>query len=145
MKLASTFSNSNADPQFRIFVDGALAANLSAHRAGRQHSDFTLIANLDPAAAHQITVWYITDPISLDWNNLPNQWLSISSFSTDGSFGAAPAQRQRRLQIIGDSISAGNQVNADCSPDHSGTYGALICEHFGANCTTTAISGKGLY
>merc|ERR1711920_1160153 len=38
------------------------------------------------------------------------------------------------------------QINkADCKPDHSGTYGALLCEHFEANCSTLAISGKGIY
>lgn len=43
-------------------------------------------------------------------------------------------------------ITAGNQIDkATCKPDHQGTYGAKLCEDFGANCTTTAISGKGLY
>merc|ERR1711957_499033 len=43
-------------------------------------------------------------------------------------------------------ITAGNQIDAgDCLPDHSGTYGAKLCEHFAANCTTLAISGKGIY
>jgi len=148
MNLASTFTNPSTDPQFRIFVDGSLTANISASQASQHHSNFTLVASLNPVAAHQITVWYITDPIALDWRNLSNRWVSISSFSTDGRFGGAPAQRQRRLQIIGDSITAGNQISNECScckPDHSGTYGALLCEYFDANCTTLAISGKGLY
>ena len=53
------------------------------------------------------------------------------------------AGEQRRLDIYGDSITAGNQINpVTCQPDWAGTYGRLLCEDFGANCTCAAISGK---
>lgn len=146
MTLASTFAKAGAEPRFRIFVNGVLTTNLTVGQQSHAFTDYTLVTGLDSSVSHQVTVWYITDPVTLDWNMLPNQWLSIKSFSTDGSFATPPEQRQRRLQIIGDSITAGNQINKqDCKPDHSGTYGALLCEHFKANCTTLAISGKGIY
>lgn len=146
MKLASTFTNADAEPRFRVFVDGVLATNLTVAQDSHDYTEYTLVTGLDSLISHQVTALYITDPITLDWDNLPNQWLSVKAFSTDGSFGAPPAQRQRRLQIIGDSIIAANQIDAiDCKPDYSGSYAALLCDHFEANCTTLAISGKGIY
>jgi hypothetical protein len=39
-----------------------------------------------------------------------------------------------------------NQIDpVSCSDDHLGTYGARVCQHFGADCQTLAVSGKGFY
>jgi len=103
-----------------------------------------LVSGLDAKTSHQVTAWYVTDPYKLD-SSLPNQWVSFLSFDTDGTFGLAPKERQRRLQIIGDSITAGCAFESNCRCDHSGSYEGLLCEHFEANCTTQAISSKGLY
>lgn len=67
-------------------------------------------------------------------------------FSDKGTFGPSPPRPSRRLRIIGDSITAGNQIsNVTCEDDNYFTYGALLCRSFGADCQTQAISGKGLY
>ena len=59
------------------------------------------------------------------------------SFSTDGGIAPQPpiAPTQRRLDIYGDSITAGNQIDPKtCQPDWAGTYGRILCDAFDANC-----------
>ena len=83
---------------------------------------------------------------------------------TEGSFGAttvlgfdlegellAPPPVQRRIEIIGDSITAGygNEGVAPCSfsaetENHYLTYGALAARALGAELSTIAWSGKGV-
>lgn len=102
---------------------------------------------------------YITDPITLSWPNLPafdRQTTHAFRVGGGGSSGGVSvaaiipqppvSKQQRRIDIYGDSITAGNQINPEtCDHDWSGTYGKLLCEDFGANCTCQAISGKGIY
>ena len=143
MDLTSTFPAGNA--RFHVFVDGGGMTNLSITPAKRQVYH---LATLDPATTHDVVVWYITDPISLSWPDLPPGYVQrVNSFVIDGGqFNQAPAPSTRRLQIIGDSITAGNQIDhVTCAPDHYGTYGAKLCERFDASCQTLAISGKGIY
>lgn len=126
------------------FVDGVIVANISlAHGAPQQ---YVVASGLDASHAHNLTLWYATDPIAMGWPYIPAAVQTFTSLSTDGAFVPPPTRRTRRLLIIGDSITAGNQINrTTCAPDHAFTYGAQLCEYFDANCTTTAISGKGLY
>ena len=85
-----------------------------------------------------------------------NEGLSIDSFSTDGIF-VPPTVRTRRMEIIGDSITAGDLVFcADSMGNHFGTsnslwadshavsYGSRLCTALGAICSTIAWGGMGL-
>jgi hypothetical protein len=83
--------------------------------------------------------------------------LSLASFSSDGAF-LPPAPRARRMEIIGDSISAGDltlctdsaageafpAANALWTDSHAASYGSRACAALGAACTTIAWGGMGL-
>lgn len=76
---------------------------------------------------------------------------SFVSFSTDGSF-AAPAANARRIEFVGDSITAATNVERPRGAPHCGdgglqsdwsqTYEALLCAAFDASCSTVAVGGK---
>ena len=83
--------------------------------------------------------------------------LSVVSFATDGSFAATPPPPPhapaRRLEFVGDSISAGDLNdgsgaslcgNNALNDDVTLTSGALICTALSAECATTAWGGISL-
>ena len=83
--------------------------------------------------------------------------LGLLSFSSDGAF-LPPAPRKRRMEVLGDSISAGDLLlctdsasgapfaaaNALWSDSHAASYGSRVCAALGAACTTIAWGGMGL-
>ncbi len=87
----------------------------------------------------------------------PGSGLALLAFSSDGAFLPAPP-RQRRLEILGDSISCGDLVycadsaagapfaaaNALWSDSHAASYGSRLCAALNASCTTIAWGGMGL-
>lgn len=76
---------------------------------------------------------------------------TIHSFQTDGKF-VQPAALQRRMEFVGDSITAATNVirpegagscgDGGFQSDYSATFEALLCRHFGASCNTVAVGGK---
>lgn len=147
--LASSRSPAGVRPcsySFHTIVDGTLWKNWTLTQTLTPVS-LLLAGNLSSAQPHTIVVWYLSDPICphQSWELLP--WShSFHSFSTDGTFGVPPAKPARRLQFIGDSITAGDSIDpVTCASDHMGSYGARLCQHFGADCQTLAVGGKGLY
>jgi hypothetical protein len=144
MEYSSTFDKGAAE--LRVYVDNKLANNITfANNASKTKVD--LVTGLD-ASKHTISGIYITDPVTLSWNTLPNHAQTALGFLSDGTIQTQPPidPAQRRFDIYGDSITAGNQINSDtCQPDWAGTYGKLLCEDFSANCTCAAISGKGIF
>jgi len=79
---------------------------------------------------------------------------SVHGFGLDGGASlTAPYTLSRRLEIVGDSISAGygamgvvgNCPVMDWSSSNYATYDHAICEFFQANCSIVAWSGKGMY
>eukprot|EP01052_Picozoa_sp_SAG31_P012951 SAG31_NODE_767_length_12232_cov_6.917827_13_plen_368_part_00 len=96
-------------------------------------------------------------------NMIPAQYhtgvTTIHSFQSDGQFVPLNASDKlggidnRRMEFIGDSITAATNVNrpegaqAGCGDsgfqaDWSQTYSALLCHRFGAACSTIAYGGK---
>lgn len=87
---------------------------------------------------------------------------TVHSFETDGSFttlkptdmmGGGPNGGTRRIEFIGDSITAATNVvrpegmhngcgDAGYQSDWSQTYEGLLCHRFGASCSTIAVGGK---
>jgi hypothetical protein len=139
-----------------VYVNGESKNNLSLPWAGAT----TWITLLDDfqcgAPSCAVQGIYVADPITLSWPNLPaSDRQTTHAFRVSGGVGASMAaitaqppvsKQQRRIDIYGDSITAGNAINPEtCDHDWSGTYGKLLCEDFGANCTCQAISGKGIY
>lgn len=128
---------------FHTLVDGALVTNFTV-AASTGPRNFTLATV--SRAAHDVVVWAATDPIVASWDTLPPWVHSFHEFASDGALAPGPAKPARRLTIIGDSITAGNQIdNVTCAADHLGTYGARVCQAFDADCQTLAVSGKGIY
>lgn len=130
---------------FHTLVDGSLLFNWTLCSTGGSPRSVQVATGLSPGA-HTVVLWYATDPIAVSWDKLPPWSHSFHTLSSDGQLLAGPARPQRRLQIIGDSITAGNQIDPEsCADDHLGTYGARLCQHYDADCQTLAVSGKGLY
>lgn len=132
---------------FHTLVDGALYSNWTLP-VSNNTVNITIAEGLQPAS-HSIVVWAQTDPLvpHLGWNLVPFSH-SFYSFATDdgGVFGLSPPKPSRRLQFIGDSITAGKSIDpVTCETDHMGSYGARLCQQFDADCQTLAIGGKGLY
>jgi len=85
--------------------------------------------------------------------------LTLEGVTTDGALLPQPQPRtQRRMEFLGDSITAGYGAGADapvpadgsaprtCGAgtlinDQDNSYGALLCASFGAECLTEAVSG----
>lgn len=76
--------------------------------------------------------------------------MSVTGFWTDGLFVAPPASSGRRLEAIGDSISAGDLNsgdgqhvcgNAAFNNDITQSSAGILCDAFGADCMYTAWGG----
>ena len=87
---------------------------------------------------------------------------TVHSFQTDGQFtalaaaamqGGGPNGGTRRIEFIGDSITAATNVvrpegmtkgcgDGGYQSDWSQTYEGLLCHRFGASCSTIAVGGK---
>ena len=169
MQFSSGFPNTHLAPctgavpacgaaGLHVYVDGVLKNNLTLPMGGAAWPNntgaTTWIALLDDfqcgAPSCVVQGIYIADPITLSWPNLPAFDRQTTHAFRVGGGGITPqppvSKQQRRIDIYGDSITAGNQINPDtCDHDWSGTYGKLLCQGFGANCTCQAISGKGIY
>jgi lysophospholipase L1-like esterase len=125
--------------QYTVLIDGALQPKL------------TSTGNLDPLASdlapgeHTVEVYRRTEA-----NQGEAQFLGFDFGA--GQLLAPPPAPERRIEIIGDSISCGYGVEgADMtcpfSPDtenHSLTYGAIAARNVGADLVTVAWSGKGV-
>jgi len=88
---------------------------------------------------------------------------TVWAFHTDGTFTTPPPRQpteaspipaggHRRMEIIGDSITAATNVvrppgapgcgDGGYQSDWSQTYSGLLCHRFGADCSTVAVGGK---
>ena len=174
MQFSSGFPNTHLKPctgaapacgfaGLHVYIDGLLKKNLTLPMGAASWPNntgtTTWITLLDDfqcgASSCAVQGIYIADPITLSWPNLPAFDRQTTHAFRVGGGGVSVAaitpqppvnKQQRRIDIYGDSITAGNQINPEtCDHDWSGTYGKLLCEDFGANCTCQAISGKGIY
>ena len=77
----------------------------------------------------------------------------VHGFVLDAGDAVQQTRRAHRLEIVGDSISAGygaSGVGGDCpvmdyTSGNYGTYNRQICDAFDAECSVVAWSGKGMY
>lgn len=80
------------------------------------------------------------------WPNIVPANVTVWSFSSSTGPVAAAPPRSRSLFFIGDSVTAGNQIDpSSCADDNWGTYGAKLGRRFDADTSTAAISGAGLF
>jgi len=138
---------------YRVYVDGA---RVSPPGHGGVvvfpgESEHLLVAGLDPAAAHTVTLFYSTDAVDNSWPNLDlgrGCAQTVAAVRTDGAFSPPPPPRARRMVILGDSITSGAAMYPPCENattcDASQSYATLLCEAFALNCTLLTASSKGL-
>lgn len=126
--------------QFTVVLDGEVAPKLVTV-AGQ--SEYVLASEL-AAGSHQVEVYRRTEA-----SFGPTQFLGFD-FGADGVLLPPPAVT-RRIEIIGDSVSAGygNEGTLPCeftadTENHYLTYGAIAARALGAELSTVAWSGKGV-
>jgi len=106
--------------------------------------------NMDTLEYFTYTVQHLEEPASIAASEV--EQIAVLSFETDGTFLTAPsAPSNRRLEIIGDSITAGYGTNGlePClnsiwSDDHTLTYANMLCHNLSASCQVEAWSGMGM-
>jgi hypothetical protein len=137
---------------FRVYVDGVRqGAPLDGVVVNRGVAEYELVSGLDAGRAHNVSLWYTTDPVFNSWPDLDlgiGCLMTVHSIRTDGALAAPPPPRSRSLLIIGDSITSGNAMFLPCDNatkcDSSQSYAGLLCEAFALNCTQLTASSKGL-
>lgn len=147
----------NNSARVSVFINDYDAANLMLHRDTPSY----LLAAALPEAVNNVTVHYAFEPGSSGAARSALRTPAIFGFSA-GNGGAfiAPAPAARRIDIIGDSITAGSMYDklesvngplsfgTGCHPwspvtGYSQVYNweTYLCRYFRANCTTVAWSG----
>lgn len=129
--------------RYCTLVDGQLAREVVVTGPGRH---LRQLARDLPEGEHVVTFYRLTEPMVGE-----TQLLGFH-LPAGGMLLPPPAPRGRRIEIIGDSISAGygNEAaegNAPWSPEtenHYLTYGALAARELDADLVTIAWSGKGV-
>jgi lysophospholipase L1-like esterase len=129
--------------QFTVVVDGNVSSKVLKVVSGT--TQYSLAAGLS-SAVHDVVIWRRTEG-----NQGESRFLGIDA--AGGQLQAPPALPDRRIEIYGDSITAGyglDGVGPSCpwSPDtenHYLTYGAITARELGADLHTIAWSGIGMY
>lgn len=140
-----------------VYVNGYDAANLMLHNSTPSY----LLASSLPLAINTITIQYAFEPGSsgASRSNLRTPGIFGFNVGNGGAF-AAPTPLTKRIDIIGDSITAGSMydklesvngplsLGTGCNPwspvtGYSQTFNweTYLCRYFKANCTTIAWSG----
>jgi lysophospholipase L1-like esterase len=129
--------------QFTVVIDGSVASQVLKVVSGT--AQYTIASGLG-AGTHDVVVWKRTEG-----NQGPNRFLGLDV--TGGQLLAPPAAPDRRIEIYGDSITAGygmDGVGPGCpyTPDtenHYLTYAALTARALNADLHAIAWSGIGMY
>jgi lysophospholipase L1-like esterase len=127
---------------FTVVVDGTVASQVLKVGSGTTYALATGLA----AGVHDVSVWKRTEA-----NQGDNRFLGLDV--TGGQLQAPPAAPDRRIEIYGDSITAGYGLDGkgpNCSwsadtENHYLTYGAITARELAADLHTVAWSGIGMY
>jgi len=122
---------------------------------GRMNTNTFIAASaLDPRLIQTIRVINVLEPAFEHSNQ--NNYFRFLGFVTDGAFTAAGPFKKRKIELVGDSISAGYgsrgfsgaplgcPVNGYTSGNPY-TYNWFLAEYFNADLVPIAWSGKGMY
>jgi lysophospholipase L1-like esterase len=108
-----------------------------------------LMARADGSSQLTLTLRNEVEPTFIGSDTGHN--LTVNGFMTDGVFVASPSLPTRRIEIIGDSITAGMgaRFTGPCNANNvqnaiSGTYTDVICRALNASCNVQAWSGIGV-
>ncbi len=129
---------------FTVIVDGKPRSDKLVPGPGER--ELVLAKNLEPGE-HTVTLYRLTEPL------VGETQLRGLRLSPGGKMLAPPPRLKRRIELIGDSISAGygnDGADRNCpfSPDtenHYATYGAIAARALAADLFTLAWSGKGVF
>lgn len=150
--VANVTLNPSCAGRISVFVNGFHTANMLLHA---DTTSYLLVAGLQQPA-HNVTVAYTMEPGNSCASYGAGQDVAFTGFTTSGAFvETPPPQLSRRIDVVGDSITAGSQYDPEhptpviCNDwlvTNSVTYNweSYLCRQFRANCTTIAWSGKGL-
>ena len=114
------------------------------------NSVLVVAANLD-REKNTLRVFFELEP-HFAGIDAPSSFFTVNNFVLDSGDAVETAPLSRRIEILGDSISAGyGSVGVDnaCpvrkwSSSNYGTYGRMFCDYFKANCSVLAWSGRGV-
>jgi len=148
-------ANGNCIGRFITYVDYWEASSVWIGN-GQTVSETVTIANGLHKPKVQIRVITVLEPAFMGISDSSNAFMTFAGFSTDGKAVAPGPFRKRRIEMVGDSISAGygsrgfNGAGDLCvvAPYTSGnpyTYNWEAAEVLGADLVPIAWSGKGMY
>jgi len=96
---------------------------------------------------HEVTVWRRTEA-----RQGPSEFIAFTELSEGGAFLAPPPRAERRIEIIGDSITAGVGIagtapcdNVRSNDDNYSAYGSVAARAVRAELVTIAWSDIGMY
>ena len=137
-------NDGNNKNRFTVVVDGGTPTTVTSTSGQTSLSLATGLTN----GPHDLVVWRNTEA-SIGVTQLTG----LSSFGTGGSLSAPTAAPNKRMEVIGDSLSAGAGVegNAACPGGINAftnnylAYGSVAARTVGADVVTIAWSGIGVY
>ncbi len=130
--------------RFTVVVDGGAPKTVTTSGA----TSLQLAAGL-PDATHDLMVWRNTEASAG-----VTEFRGFSDFGAGGMLLAPPPGRERRIEVIGDSLSAGagdEGTSTSCSPGIDAftnnylAYGSVAARSVQADLVTIAWSGIGVY
>lgn len=135
----------NGQNAFQVVVDDQPPKKF---RTNASQTSYPLATDL-PDGEHRVIVWRSTEVF--DTGN--TDFLGISELGDEGALLAPPPAPERRIEVIGDSISVGAGLEggpANCAANKSSTdnyyaYGSVAARALGADIATIAYSGIGVY
>jgi hypothetical protein len=138
-------NDGNAQNAFEVVLDDQPPKKF---RTSSGQTSYPLATDLTDGE-HRVTVWRSTEVF--DTGN--TEFLGIGEFGEDGALLAPPPAPERRIEVIGDSISVGAGLEgggANCGANKSSTdnyyaYGSVAARALGADVVTIAYSGIGVY
>jgi lysophospholipase L1-like esterase len=128
--------------EFTVVIDGVVKPNLVTVSGKTSYQLATGLAD----TTHDLVVWR-----RLEAYYNPTEFIGLSDFGTGGALLEPPAAPDRRIEIIGDSITCGygNEGTAGCTgtkPENNYlAYGSVAARLVGADLHTIAWSGIGMY
>jgi len=138
----ATVQLSGTDDRYQVIIDGVVSTTILKVTASGKFE----VAKGLPAGTHELMLWRRTEG---NWSQ--SSYLGIEI--TGGQLLAPPAYPDRRIEIYGDSITAGygvDGVGPSCSvsQDNSNnflSYGSVAARTLNADLHTVAWSGIGMY
>jgi len=145
--IVAKLKSSNNGDRYLVYVDEKLVSDFTF--SSETWSNVTLAKNLDTSARHVLWLWKVTEDLDMDGMKGVSHFGGFS-LSEGGEYFKGIKRKERRLEFIGDSDTAG--WCADGSWYKNGwkhensaeTYAAKIARELDADIMSEAISGYGV-